>query len=199
MAPSYAVPGVYYEPRPRVEPRPLARTDVTGFIGFEPRVRDGTTPTQLTGDPPAGHAFRVDVIRFMLPRTAFDGARLYVPAVRDLVLSESATSIPIEPRGSIRYALAAAADGETVQLMVAAGPASATADAATPTDEDLAVLAAGRRWIRIGDVHVRRSAAGTQVFPTVIPALLPTRCDDWADFELALGGLPPVDDGTLLA
>jgi len=34
MATSYAVPGVYYEPRPRAEPRPVPRTDVVGFIGF---------------------------------------------------------------------------------------------------------------------------------------------------------------------
>jgi hypothetical protein len=200
MSPSYAVPGVYYEPRPRAEPRALARTDVTGFLGFERRVLDGTTPMQLVGDPPTGHCFCVDVIRFLLPRPMFGGERLFVPAVKDLVLSKSATSIPIEPGGSIRYALAAVEDsGGTVQLVVVAGPASPTDDAASPTDEDVAALAAKRRCIRIADVHVRRSAAGNQVFPAIIPMLPPTCCDDWGDFELTLGGIAAVDDGTLLA
>ena len=67
MAATYSVPGVYYEPRPRAEPRPLARTDVTGFVGFEPRGVDGSTATRLIGDPPVGPALRVDVVRFQLP------------------------------------------------------------------------------------------------------------------------------------
>src|SRR6185437_4454597 len=46
---------------------------------------------------------------------------------------------------------------------------------------------------------VRRSADGARVFPTVLPVLPPTRCDDWNDFALQLGGIPIVDDGTFLA
>jgi hypothetical protein len=200
MASSYTVPGVYYEPRPRAEPRPLPRTDVVGFIGFEPRVLDGTTPTQLVGDPPAGHAFRVDVISFQLPPELFGGARITVPAVQDLVLSANAASIPVAAGGSIKYALAAVVNaGGSVQFVVAAGPASPVPDSAVATDDALAALSAGDPWIRIADIQVRRSADGKQVFPVVIPALTAARCNDWNDFALRLGGLPAVDDGTLLA
>src|SRR5262249_32182486 len=36
-------------------------------------------------------------------------------------------------------------------------------------------------------------------FPIVIPALPPSRCNEWRDFELQLGGIPSIDDGTFLA
>jgi hypothetical protein len=199
MASRYAVPGVYYEPRPRAEPRPLARTDVAGFIGLEPRVRDGTTPSRLLGDPPAGHAFRVDVAGFQLPAGLLGGGRVAVPAARDLLLSASDTRIPMAAGGSIAYALAAVLDGGTARLAVAAGPVSPTDQPAPATDADIQALAAGRPWARIADVEVRRSADGARVFPCVVPALPPTRCDDWDDYELLLGGLPAADDGTLLA
>jgi hypothetical protein len=200
MANSYAVPGVYYEPRPRALPRPLARTDVVGFVGFELRVRDGTNPTQLTGDPPAGHAFRVDVIEFQLPVDLFGGVRASVPATADLVLSQSATTIPIAPGGAINYALAAVLGNEgNVHLVVVAGPASPTEEAASATDEAIAAVAAGHTWVRIADVAVRRSSSGLEVYPIVLPALPPTRCDEWNDFALQLGCIPAIDDGTLLA
>jgi uncharacterized protein len=202
MASPYSVPGVYYEPRPRaLPPRPLARTDVVGFVGFEPRVRDGTKPTHLTGDPPAGHAFQVDVIGFQLPPELLGGVRASVPATTNLVLSQSEVPpIPIAPGGAIKYALAAVlgSDGK-VHLVVAAGPPSTTEDAAAATDEDIAAVAAGHAWVRIADVAVRRSSNGLEVFPVVLPALPPTRCDDWNDFTLQLGGIPAIDDGTLLA
>jgi hypothetical protein len=173
---------------------------VAGFIGFEPRVRDGTTPTQLIGNPPVGHGFRVDVRAFLLPPEVFAGARFTVPATTDLVLSKSDTSIPLAAGGSIRYALAAAlARGGIVRLLVIAGTTSPTAQSAAPGDDAIALAAAGDRWVRIADIEVRRSVDGAQVFPSVLPALRPTRCDDWRDFELRLGGLPAIDDGTLLA
>jgi hypothetical protein len=204
MATSYSIPGVYYEPRPRAQPRPMPRTDVVGFVGFEPRVRDGTTPTQLLGAPPSGHAFRVDVLGFQLPRGSLGGVRASVPAATDLVLSQNKASIPIAAGGSIRYALAAVLgkDG-TVQLQVIAGPASTSEQAAPATDEDIAAavkLPEGvPPWVRIADVEVRCTADGSRVFPTVVPALPPTRCNDWGDFALQLGGIPAIDDGTLLA
>jgi Bacteriophage tail sheath protein len=201
MASPYAVPGVYYEPRPRALPRPLARTDVVGFVGFEPRVRDGTKPTQLIGHPPAGHAFQVDVIGFQLPPELLGGVRASVPATTDLVLSESAVPpIPIPPGGAIKYALAAVLgnDGK-VHLVVVAGPASTTEDAAAAMDEDIAAVAAEHAWVRLADVAVRRSSNGLEVFPAVLPALPPSRCDDWNDFALQLGGIPAIDDGSLLA
>jgi hypothetical protein len=200
MASPYPVPGVYYEPRPRALPRPLARTDVVGFVGFEPRVRDGTNPSRLTGAPPAGHAFRVDVMGFQLPAELFGGVRASVPATTDLVLSQSATTIPIAPGGAIKYALAAVLGNEgNVHLVVVAGPASPTEEAAPATDEDIAAVAAGHTWIRIADVAVGRSSSGLEVFPVVLPALPPSRCDDWNDFALQLGAIPAIDDGTLLA
>ena len=73
-------PGVYFEPRPRAPETAAVRTDVAGFIGFEPRVRDGTTPSTLVGNPPAGHAFRVDVAAFQL---VVGSVRGMVPATRD--------------------------------------------------------------------------------------------------------------------
>jgi phage tail sheath protein FI len=201
MAVGYAVPGVYYEPRPRAQPRPLARTDVVGFTGLEPRVRDGTTATRLTGDPPQGHAFRVDVVSFQLPPERLRGVRATVPAVTDLVLSQDDAAIPITAGGSIAYALAAvlAADGR-VELVVVAGSASPDARSAVPTDDAIAATVAdGRLWLRIADIEVRRSADGARVFPVIVPRLPPTRCNDWNDFVLQLGGLPAVDDGLLLA
>jgi len=202
MTESYSVPGVYYEPRPRMEPRPLARTDVTGFAGFEPRVVDGTTPTQLIGDPPVGHAFRVNVVSFQLPREMLGGRRVIVPAAEDFVLSKNLKSIPISAGGSIQYAVAAVistAGIPPVRLLAVAGPASSTSDSASPTDDDIATAAEKSAWIRIANVHVRRSGDGSKVFPTVLPAMPPARCDEWRDFELRLGGLPADDDGTLLA
>jgi hypothetical protein len=200
MTSSYAVPGVYYEPRPRAEPRPLPRTDVVGFIGFEPRVLDGTTPTQLLGSPPAGHSFHVDVLSFLLPPELLNGVRITAPAVTDLVLSESAASIPIVAGGSIQYALIAAFDAAgNVQWLVVAGPSSVTSSSGPATDDNIAAAAAGLTWLRITDIAVRRSPDGSTVFPAVLPALPPARCNDWNDFALRFGGLPAVDDGTLLA
>src|SRR4051794_38723123 len=129
MALSYAVPGVYYERRARAQPRPLARTDVAGFLGFEPRVLPPSTPSRLIGSPPTGHAFRTDVIAFQLPPVLLGGLRAMVPATADLLLSRDETIIPILPGGSIKYALAAAVSAAgVVDLLVVAGPASATAE-----------------------------------------------------------------------
>lgn len=200
MASRYAVPGVYYEPRPRAEPRPLARTDVVGFVGFEPRIRDGTTPTQLTGTPPAGHAFRIDVAAFRLPPELLDGVRATVPAATDLVLSQDQAAIPIAPGGSIAYALAAVLGAASrIALVVVPGPASPVERAAAASDDGIETAAAGRRWVRLADIEIRRTADGARVFPVIRPALPPTRCNDWNDFVLQLGGLPAGEDGTLLA
>src|SRR5437870_2653070 len=113
MAFRYQVPGVYYEPRPRAPEAPVVRTDVAGFIGFEPRVRDGSTPSTLLGSPapgPVGHAFRIDVAAFQVQ---IGGTRAQVPAQVDVVVSMAASSIPMAAGGSIAYALAAGlgADG----------------------------------------------------------------------------------------
>ncbi len=200
MPVTYRVPGVYHEPRPRVPPAPTARTDVAGFIGFEPRVRDGTTPSRLTGGPPAtGHAFRVDVAGFEIELA---GAREQVPARVDLVLSENPAATLLAHGQSVVFALAAARGADGVALVVTAGAVAATAPLppAAPTDFDVgarvaAVLGAPRPWRRLADVEVRRD--GERVWPVVRPALPPTRCDDFRDFVRRLG--EPADDGSLLA
>jgi hypothetical protein len=173
---------------------------VVGFIGFEPRVLDGTTPSQLLGDPPVGHAFRVDVAAFQLPPQLLGGIRVTLQAVTDLVLSRDQKSIPIPAGGSIKYALVAAvASDGSAQLLVIAGPSSDSTDSTRATDIDIAAVTGTRAWVRIADVAVRRSADGTEVFPVILPALPPTLCNEWRDFELQLGGIPAVNDGTLLA
>ena len=200
MESRYSVPGVYYEPRPRALPRPLARTDVVGFVGFEPRVRDGSSPSLLLGTPPLGHTFRVDVSGCQLAAGLLGAASASVPAETDLILSQSLTQIPMAPGGSIRYALAATL-GPTgkVGLLVVAGLASPVERAASAEDAAIALAAAGQPWVRIADIEIRRSADGSQVFPAVLPALPPVRCDDWNDFALQLGDIPAIEDGTLLA
>ncbi len=196
----YVVPGIYYEPRPRVDQRAVARTDVAGFVGFEARVRDGTTPCRLIGSPPAGHEFRVDVVGFQLPAGLLGSARARVPASTDLLLSSAPAAIPLPAGGTIVYALVALlqADG-SVALQALAGTPSPALAAAAPDDLAVSVLAAGRPWLRLVDVQLRRSTLGDEVFPMVLPALPPARCDDWIDFALQLGGIPAPDDGTLLA
>ncbi len=200
MPVTYRVPGVYHEPRPRVAPPAAVRTDVAGFIGFESRVRDGTTPSRLTGGPPAtGHAFRVDVAGFEIELA---GAREEVPATTDLVLSENPAATLVADAQSVVFALAAAREAAGITLVVTAGAAAATGPLppAAPSDLDVesrvaAVLGAPRPWLRIADVELRR--VGQRVWPLVRPALPPTRCDDWRDFGRRLG--EPVDDGSLLA
>lgn len=190
------VPGVYYRPQPRAAATPFARTDVAGFIGFERRVQDGSTPTTLLGQPPVGHEFRVDVAAFQL---VLGGRRLQVPATRDLVLSRNAASIPVDPGGSLTYAVVAAAGASSLlRLFVVPGPASTTRFSRPPTDEEIAPVAPGTPWMRIAHVQIRRTDSGDAVYPLVLPALPPLRCDDWRDFEAGSGALGD-DDGTMLA
>ena len=201
MTPSYAVPGVYYEPRQRAQPRPLARTDVAGFVGFEPRVQDAAdVPSHLVGAPPVGHDFRIDVQGFQLPVGLLGGGRATIPAARGLSLSQNAVAIPMLAGGSITYGLIAVIDAAgVVALAVAAGPSSSGPTSAAPTDIVLQALSGGKPWLRVADVEMLRSADGLHVLPSVVPRLPPTRCDDWRDYELQLTGRPAVDDGTLLA
>jgi hypothetical protein len=213
------VPGVYFEPRPRAPETVAVRTDVTGFIGFEPRVRDGTTPSTLVGNPPAGHAFRVDVAAFQLVVGEVRGT---VPATRDVVLSSHPGTIPMVSGESITYALAVAERQRAFTLVPVAGAVAPAGAVVRPTDAAIearvaAALTEPRPWIRIADVTVRRD--GTAVWPTVHPplatvwppvehpvpsavrqrihpALSITRCDDWPDYLMAFGA--PEEDGTLL-
>lgn len=198
MGLSYRVPGVYVERRPRVAPTVVARTDVVGFVGFEPRVRDGTTPSTLLGGPPVGHDFRADVAGFQL---VLGRGRAQVAATRDLVVSSGALWIPMAAGQSIVFTLVAAEQpAPTAELIVVRGNAVATGSEQPPTDAQLQVRVnpmpgMHRAWARIADIVYRRDAAALGV--TVLPALDAVRCDDWRDYLLAFG--EPRDDGTFLA
>ena len=203
-ATTYHVPGVYYEPQPRAPEAVPVRTDVVGFIGFDPRVVNGSTPATLTWapgfpppSPPAGHAFRVNVASFRLATRKVRGT---VPAATDLVLSQSAVAIPILSGQSIVYALVAREDAGRVVLEVAHGTADASG-LEQPPDDAAIKLALGLppsdwRYLRLFDVTVRREL--NAVFVTSRPSaeIALTRCDDFRDYLLAFG--PPPDDGTLL-
>jgi hypothetical protein len=198
MASRYQIPEVYREPRPRAKPVVPARTDVAGFVGFEPRVRDGTHPCELLGTPPVGHAFRIDVASFEL---VVGGLRLRVPAARDLELSRDPAAIPMAEGESLAYAVVAARDGRRLDLVVVPGAVAAPGRPA-PVPADAAVDAAillrylvRKPWRRIADVAVTRRAGAA--LPLVRPALPPAVCDDWNDYLLELGN--PVADGTVLA
>jgi len=207
----YRVPGVYHEPQPRAAEEPLARTDVVGFLGFDPRVRNGTIPSELTGSPPTGHAFRVDVTPFQLvigtvsgtPPSPSDpvlgGVRAAVPAATNFVLSENIATIPIADGESIVYALIVRETAGGFALAAVGGAPAASDTERAPSDGDIVLalgLGAKGRWGRISDVTVRRELDA--VFVTARPAvrLSITRCDDFRDYVLSFGS--PVDDGTLL-
>ncbi len=183
---NYSVPGVYYEPSPRAAEVPVARTDVGGFIGFEPRVRDGTTPSTSAG-------YRVDVGEFQLLIGSVQtrvAARVDFPLTPKVVLAVGQT---------VRYALVAVGSGAASSLISVPGTPAGDGGETAPTDSDIdaAVLPPGTPWVRIADVAVR-SVIGTVVAVTVhpAPALALTRCDDYGDYTLAFG-VPP-DDGLLL-
>jgi hypothetical protein len=200
---SYRVPGVYGASQPRVPTTVPLRTDVAGFIGFEPRVRDSIPPSGLTGGAaPTGHAFFVDVSALQV---TINGRRISVPATPRFLLSENAASIPVADGQSIVYVVVVAARQMRAELIAVAGVAGPEQ---VPTDDvvaagveayfiaagDTAVVAAARPWVRLVDVVVRRTGADVELL--IIPAQRVTRCDDWNDFVTRFGA--PRDDGTVL-
>jgi len=203
-ATTYHVPGVYYEPQPRAPEAVPVRTDVVGFIGFDPRVVNGTSASTLTWlplfpppSPPAGHAFRVNVASFRLATRKVRGT---VPASTDFVLSESAVSIPIANGQSIVYALVAREKAGKLALAAAAGLAD-TSELEQPPDDAAIQVALGLvpsdwSWLRLFDVTVRRELDAVFVTARPAPEIALTRCDDLRDYLLAFGA--PPDDGTLL-
>jgi hypothetical protein len=175
------------------------RTDVAGFVGFEPRVRDSVPASSLSGGPPpVGHAFFVDVGALQLN---LRGQRVSVPARPRLLLSQDPASIPLTDGQSIVYAVVVAALLAQVSLIVVPGLAATTGTELAPTDGAIgnAVQAFSKAadsfpWVRLADVTVRRTGAAVAL--VVIPALRVTRCDDWNDYVAAFG--TPRDDGTVL-
>jgi uncharacterized protein len=205
-AASYRVPGVYQAPMPRAPDVLPARTDVAGFIGFEPRVRDSVPPSQLLGGAsPTGHSFFVDVNGFTIRRGLL---RTTVPATPRLLLSQGPATMPVLDGQSIVYAIAVGDQSRTGNLIVLAGAAAVSGTETAPADDavraavssyfqsagDSASVAVARHWTRLADVTVRR--VGTTVLLTVHPYLRITRCDDWNDFVSFFD--TPVDDGTFL-
>jgi hypothetical protein len=197
---AYHVPGVYYEPQPRALETPLVRTDVVGFVGFDPRVTNGATPSALSWPPaspppapPTGHAFRVNVASFQLMVGAVRGR---VPAARDFVLSQNPAAIPVASGESIVYALVVRESGGVFSLAVLSGAATPSDSEQAPDDAALAAAFGPSRWARIANVVVRRELDAVFVTARPAAALSITRCDDLRDYVLAFGA--PPDDGTLL-
>lgn len=137
-----AVPGVYYEPGPRVPEAPLVRTDVAGFIGFEPRITNGTNPSRMidAGGAPVGHEFNVDITGFAVD---IGVRRTWVPQVANLPLSVDTGSIPIDDGQGIVYSLVAALNaGGNARLHVLPGDAGDSGRERALSDEEIAALAA---------------------------------------------------------
>jgi hypothetical protein len=193
MAVAYEVPGVYYEPRPRVPEPVVVRTDIAGFIGFEPRVRDGGSTLTGPSAAPVGHVFRVAVNRFQLVVDDSGTAAVVLP--QTVTLSENAAAIPIAAGQSASYTIVASGKTPILPLSVVPGTIAASGFERPATD---AAVEAGspkpRR--RLVDVTVRRD--GNALSVTVHPGerLRLTRCDDFRDYELAFGS--PIEDGTML-
>ena len=184
-------------------------------------VRDGTTPSQLTGGPPpVGHEFRVDIAPFHI---ALGTKVVSVPGIQDLVVSAAADAMPLAPGQSLVYSLAVTWLAGLPGVVAVRGKPAATGRELPPTeaqvryqlrqvvggqpfvrfanlrfarqDNTIRLTVDRRDWLRLADVRLVR--AGDAVRLTVIPRLPPSRCDDLQDFYLAFG--PPQDDGTLLA
>lgn len=195
--PAARVPGVYPAARPRVPQPAGGRTDVAGFVGFEPRVRVAGASADL----------RVRVARFLLrdgPVAGWVGAE---------VVALSADPDPVAANESRTFALVAVAVPKTpgaVVLRVVPGRRAAPDTVLAPGDDEIAAVlvnefpaesvAAGMRasvkWVRVADVVARRPA-GSPVRLRVRPALPPVPCHDREDFRLAFGDDP--GDGTMLA
>src|SRR5688572_23307429 len=177
--PTYRVPDVYVERRPRAPRAPAVRTDVVGFIGCEPRVRPGK------------EGFFVDISRFELDVA---GVRTIVPATKDFDILAGATPVNGKEIGFAVVAIRRA--GGTAELVSVHGAVAPIGKATFPIDDDIRIaIGTTDPWVRIADVMARPTAAHVQ--RTIQPRLEPVRCDDWRDFVVKLG--PPNEDGLLLA
>lgn len=199
MSTILSVPGVYFEPKPRVEPPPSVRTDVAGFIGFETRVRDGSTPSAFTGTPvPAGHGFRIDVPAFEVAMPPFEAAgeekriRVNVPPATDFVLSENGASPLLTDGDSVVFALAVAAPG--IRLMSVAG--APVSGPAAPPPGDLQIAAAVNAsmggpapYSRLADIEILRKGNAAEV--GVANRNLRSRIVNGALPSAFTGGSPP--------
>jgi hypothetical protein len=183
------VPGVYSEQRPPRVSEAEPRTDVCGFVGFEPRVRDAGSA--FIGDPLAGHRFAVRIARF---QARLEAERIQVEAA-GLVLSSSAIDPLLPDGGSIVYGVVAIAGEPAAVLRSFPGGVRPDRYARPPDDRVIDDLVDGR-WLRLVDVAVHRVGMTARV--TVIPRLPPMRCDDWETYQIFHGPFEEADS-TLLA
>jgi hypothetical protein len=165
----YRVPGVYYEPHPRA-PETRVRTDVAGFIGFEPRLRAPAPPASLFGIPVStGHEFRADVPFVALTAGPVVGT---FPG-GSVVLSSSPDSVPLSDGQSIAYAVALTDHAGSLTLLAVAG-GKATGTAVPPGDAAVAAaviarFSAPRPWVRLADVTAHRQ--GNRIWLEATPTL----------------------------
>ena len=133
------VPGVYFEPQPRQPEAPFVRTDVVGFVGLEPRIRNSESASRILEPAvPQGHVFQVDLSQFNID---IGRKRAEVPTVSKLVLSTDPLTIPMAVGESRVYSLNAAATGSAAaRLVVVAGSPAAAGREHPPTDAEVAAL-----------------------------------------------------------
>jgi len=168
------IPGVYPDQRPAPVAAGVLRTDVCGFVGFEPRVRDAGS--QLLGDPPAGHRFAVTVARFQV---RIDGERRQLQG-GEQVLSASPAEVPLPDGSSQVSSLIAVAAGSSAEIRVMPGAIQPDGRALAPTDEAVESQVVAH-WVRLIDIRIRRT--GPIVRTTIVPRLPPQACDDWEEYQ----------------
>ena len=156
------VPGVYSEPAPRVPLSGRLRTDIAGFVGFDPRFSMGATPSAFTGTPPTGHRFSIGVAPFRIP---VEGRETDVPATPDMLLSESSSSPLLNDGQSIYFTLALAASG--AQLLAIPG-AVAMGTVVRPSETDIHQLLLTTQgsipeFSRLADIEIRRVADSAEL------------------------------------
>ena len=192
-----STPGVYQERRPRAAVATV-RTDVAGFVGFEPRLapvlrREGGSSTVA-----------VRVSAFSL---ALAGRQRAIRAEEVVLWSGSGSPMsPTQLRVDTLVAVKVAGAGQGRRIAIAGVPVAVSAGALDPLPlalaDDAAIAAglalqgfpAGTPWVLVAVVTLRTVAG--QVTPCVHPRLPPCTCADLADVGAWLGD--PSEDGLQL-
>lgn len=211
------IPGVYVQPRPRVQAPRRVRTDVAGLIGFEPRVTPATAALDTVRDTHrvsvrlvtfhvdvAGRVARVEGGELVLSAgngapLADDERRVYtVAAARPTARGEPddrrpPPAFPVVVAGAPSAGVPLAPDDTAVRAAVHAAHPPPPPPPPPPTEP--APPPPVTPWSRVADVQLRR--AGDVLWLTVAPRLTSTVCEDWRDFVLQFGAEP--HDGTRLA
>lgn len=189
MATPLTLPGVYSQTVLRGSSPITVRTDIAGFVGFEPRLSDGLTTSRLTGLPvPTGHNFRVGVLPFTI---AVDGRETDVPATPDYVLSQSLLAPLLNNGDSVVFGLAIAATGA---LLFATPGLPSTGTPAVPTETAVAQRAAtffgpSPDYSRLADIQISRT--GDVAILEVLRGSLADAVTDGSTPSHFTGGSPP--------